>query len=147
MKRGRKPKYTSEQLEAMRDSVNTYWLSNCSVARITRHWGISSKQVNELLLSKEDFEKQGVVEEHKLRIVNPASTRHSTQMETLAKFCGLDEIEYIDNGESETYILKKGVKTLKIDAAYNRADGGFLCVDCNLPPARFEDVRKIEEGK
>jgi transposase len=52
-KRGRPPKHSKEQLEAMREGVNNlYWTTSCSIARISRQYGISPKLVNELLIPK-----------------------------------------------------------------------------------------------
>lgn len=71
------------------------------------------------------------------KVINAASPRHHAQMELLADFAGVDEIEYEDLGNGEVYTMRKGGQQLVLKACGNRFDGGFLCVDHpSLRPTR-----------
>ena len=69
-----------------------------------------------------------------MKITNSASERHEAQMRAFGEFCGLDEIRYRDHGNKEEYVLVKNGKKLKFFACGNKHDGGFLAVECDLPP-------------
>ncbi len=62
------------------------------------------------------------------KITNPGSRKHREQLLKLARFLGLDEIEYVDFGNREEYVLIKADKSITIKANGNRPDGGFLTV-------------------
>ena len=71
-----------------------------------------------------------------MKITNPGSPRHATQMRALAEFLDLDEIVYTDHhdlGEDYTLVRKDG-ENLTLRVRGNRDQGAFLCVECGLEP-------------
>lgn len=58
-KRGRKPNFTEEELKELQPRINfLHWTSNCSIARICRHFpGLSFPVANSLLVSREEYER------------------------------------------------------------------------------------------
>ena len=57
-KKGRKPKHPPEFYEKIRDGVNhLYHDTDCNISMISRHYEITAAKVNELLMSKEEWNK------------------------------------------------------------------------------------------
>lgn len=65
----------------------------------------------------------------KLKIIIGRKAESQTrQFEALANFLGLDAIEYVDHGKSETYTLVKGEDKFKLEVSSTMVDGGFMNV-------------------
>ena len=65
-------------------------------------------------------------------IVAPGSEKHREMLEKLAEFCGLDTIVYMDYGDREDYVLRKGDETLTLKIRSNRIEGAFMNIDNEL---------------
>lgn len=59
-------------------------------------------------------------------VKNAANPRHQAAWEKFAIFAGIDEISYVDHGNGEDYILRKGNETTTLKVRGNRFDGGFI---------------------
>lgn len=72
-----------------------------------------------------------------IEIVNVANPRHYAQVLRLAEFLSLDKVVYHDDGNRERYDLHKDGRMLRVTAAANHGQGGFLVVDevAGAPPA------------
>ena len=54
--KGRKPKHPPEFYDSIREGVNhLYYNTDCSIARIARHYEISAPKVHELLMPKQHW--------------------------------------------------------------------------------------------
>lgn len=64
-------------------------------------------------------------------VKNAAVPKHQEQMQRLADFLEIDEIEYQDNPKGvlgEDYILKKDGKSVTLKIRATRDQGGFLSI-------------------
>jgi hypothetical protein len=65
-----------------------------------------------------------------MKVTNPGSPRHEEQLQKLGEFLGLAEIEYVDWGNGEDYVLvRTDGKKIALNIRGNKVDGGFMAVD------------------
>ena len=61
-------------------------------------------------------------------IVDAANPRHKLAWERFAEFAGIEQITYVDHGNTESYHMIKDGRTFVLSAECNRVDGGFASI-------------------
>ena len=63
-----------------------------------------------------------------VEVIGAPTQRHLQSLTILGEFCRVNSVEYIDHGKGESYILRRGSRSITLSVSGNAMDGGYLNV-------------------